>query len=146
MAKEYASGYELFHLDLDTLAWEDTEPPRRRNLTGSGNVIKKAIVENKTWVTEGCYSDLLNLVIQDASEVIFLNPGIETCVENCRNRSWEPHKYRSMKDQDWNLDMLIGWVKEYETRNDEFSLMLHRRLFDEFSGRKTEYRSNNRNR
>lgn len=38
--------------------------------------------------------------------------------------------------------MLIDWVREYETRDDEFSLREHRRLFDTHDGPKTEYTSN----
>jgi hypothetical protein len=38
--------------------------------------------------------------------------------------------------------MLLGWVREYETRDDEFSLREHRRLFDTHEGKKVEYRSN----
>lgn len=44
--------------------------------------------------------------------------------------------------QDANLRMLIGWVREYETREDEFSLREHRRLFDAHGGPKVEYTSN----
>jgi len=80
-------------------------------------------------------------VIKSANEVIFLNPGIETCISNCRKRPWEPHKYRSIEEQNSNLDMLVDWIKQYPTRNDEFSLESHQKLFDEFTGKKIEYDS-----
>jgi hypothetical protein len=38
--------------------------------------------------------------------------------------------------------MLIAWVREYATREDEFSLREHRRLFGAHSGAKVEYTSN----
>jgi len=89
---------------------------------------------------------LLGVVIEKTNEIIFLNPGIETCISNCRNRPWEPHKYNTKEEQDKNLEMLLSWIKQYpERNNNECSLSSHQRLFNEFSGKKTEYPSNQRN-
>jgi hypothetical protein len=44
--------------------------------------------------------------------------------------------------QNQNLEMLIRWVREYETRDDEFSLRRHRQLFAEFDREKVEYTQN----
>ena len=38
--------------------------------------------------------------------------------------------------------MLIDWVKSYTLRNDEFGLQAHQKVFDHFSGRKFEIKSN----
>ena len=84
------------------------------------------------------YADLLDYVSKQASEIIFLNPGVEVCIQNCRSRPWEPHKYSSRDEQDKNLDMLIDWVKKYDTREDEFSLKAHSELYESFTGYKTE--------
>jgi hypothetical protein len=37
--------------------------------------------------------------------------------------------------------MLIGWICNYETRRDTFSLAAHRALFDAFVGKKLELTS-----
>ena len=145
LAKELADKFQLPHLDLDTLAWQETNPPARKSIKESADKIDRFLKEKQQWVIEGCYADLLVLVIKKANEVIFLNPGIETCVDNCRNRPWEPHKYQSMEAQNNNLDKLIDWVKQYPERTDEFSLVAHQKLFSEFAGKKTEYHSNDRN-
>lgn len=39
------------------------------------------------------------------------------------------------------LAQLIDWVREYDTRDDEYGLRCHRRLFDAFAGPKREYAS-----
>ena len=146
LAKELCAEEDLAHLDLDTVAWQAaTWPPVRENLAKSKKVIDKFLDEHRGWVIEGCYSDLIALVLDQATELYFLNPGVEACIENCKNRPWEPHKYASIEKQNENLMMLIQWIQEYESRNDEFSLKSHRKLFDEFERKKTEYRSNNRN-
>ena len=93
------------------------------------------------WVIEGCYADLVEVAAASCTELVFLNPGIDACVANCRARPWEPHKYPSKEAQDANLEMLIGWVRAYATRTDEFSLAGHRALFERFGGAKREITS-----
>ena len=145
LAKDHSHKYGLSHLDLDVLAWRVSNPPTRRPLDESAAEVLHFLDHNNNWIIEGCYSDLLGLVIKQASEVIFLNPGEETCVSNCRARPWEPHKYESLAEQNKNLGMLLDWVRQYSVRNDEFSLSAHQKLFDDFTGQKTEFNSNERN-
>ena len=144
LARQYATRLAVGHLDLDTLAWADGDPPTRKPLPDSAALIEQFLAENHGWVIEGCYADLLRMVTARASEMIFLNPGVETCIANCRQRPWEPHKYESPAKQNENLEMLIAWIRQYPERDDEFSLAAHRQLFDDFGARKTEYQSNDR--
>lgn len=142
LAKQLANKNQLSHLDLDTLAWENTNSPSRKPLKDSSKEIEGFLNENSQWVIEGCYSDLLALVLKEANEVFFLNPDIETCINNCKNRPWEPHKYESAEKQNKNLSMLLNWVKTYPEREDEFSLVSHKKLFSKFAGKKRECSSN----
>ena len=137
LAKQLQQNFKLEHLDLDTLAWSDENTPTRKLLTQSINEIDVFLSHKHDWVIEGCYTDLLEYVAKQANEMLFLNPGVEVCINNCRNRAWEPHKYASKEEQDKNLEMLIDWVKQYETRNDEFSLKAHIALYESFQNRKT---------
>ena len=129
------------HLDLDTLAWQPGLPPQRRALADSALDIEAFLDSHRAWVIEGCYADLIELVLPQCTQLLFLNPGLDTCIEHCRARPWEPHKYRSKQEQDANLGMLIEWVRGYESRQDEFSLVRHRALFDGFTGDKRELTS-----
>ncbi|MFN1836044.1 AAA family ATPase [Balneola sp. MJW-20] len=142
LAKEYASEFKLAHLDLDTLAWEDTTPPERRAFKSSAKEIDAFQADHSEWVIEGCYAGLLEYAMRKATEIIFLNPGVKTCVSNARSRPWESHKYPSKKAQDDNLSMLLEWIKKYPLRDDEFSLRAHRILYEGFEGKKKEYTSN----
>ena len=138
LAKNLQNQYQLDHLDLDTVAWQDVVTPVRKHLAQSIVEINLFLAGSDNWVIEGCYADLLTHVARRANEMIFLNLGIETCIRHCRARAWEPHKYASKEDQDNNLDMLIDWVKQYEQRDDEFSLKAHKALFESFIGNKVE--------
>lgn len=136
LSKRLAEKHRLPHLDLDGLAWDPG--PKRRPLQRSAAEIEEFLEEKSGWIVEGCYGDLIELVLPRATEVVFLNPGTQVCLTNCRARPWEPTKYASPEDQDRNLEMLLGWVQEYETRTDEFSLRRHRTIFESYPGNKRE--------
>ena len=142
LAARLARDGGLAHLDLDTLAWLPELPPRRRPLADSTAELAAFMAAHdgrvNGWVIEGCYADLLAAALPRCTQLVFLNPGIDACIANARLLPWEPHKYPSRAAQDANLEMLVGWVREYETRQDEFSLSSHRRLFDSFAGEKVE--------
>jgi adenylate kinase family enzyme len=132
----YAKRAGLPHLDLDTLAWDPG--PKRRPVERSRRELEGFLALHEEWVIEGCYADLLELALPHATRLVFLNPGIEACIAHARARPWEPHKYESKEQQDAKLPMLERWIREYETRNDEFSLAAHRALFEGFGGEKVE--------
>lgn len=136
MARALAAEHGLVHLDLDSIAW--ATPGVRRVTSESLAEIESFLASNDAWVIEGCYADLMDPILSAATEVRFLNPGIEACIANCRARPWEPDKYPTKEDQDAKLAFLLDWVREYETRDDEYSLKSHRALFDRFRGRKRE--------
>lgn len=136
LAKKLCSSEGLSHLDLDTLAWMPVEPPERKPLAESETEILHFISSNTGWVIEGCYSDLLELALLSSSELIFMNLPVDLCIENARNRPWEPHKYESQELQDSNLDMLIDWISQYSERTDTFSKASHMELYERYTGKK----------
>ncbi|MEP4889693.1 MAG: AAA family ATPase [Aliiglaciecola sp.] len=142
LAKELSLQNNLAHLDLDTVAWKPITPPKRLPMSESGKLINDFLSTNSGWVIEGCYSDLLELVTAQATEVIFLNLPVSACIENAKNRPWEPHKYENKEAQDANLEMLIDWIAQYTARTDTFSKLAHEKLFNDFQGEKTMYVSN----
>ena len=95
MARELSRRHGLPHLDLDSLAWD--VPAVRKPLDESNRLLENYLDEHEQWVIEGCYADLLAGAISRASELRFLNPGIEACIRNCRSRPWEPEKYLSSR-------------------------------------------------
>lgn len=92
LAKAIAREAGLAHLDLDTLAWEPVMPPQRKSLAESARLIKDFTTANESWVIEGCYADLLELLAEVADKIIFMNLAVELCQANARARPWEPHK------------------------------------------------------
>ncbi|AQQ69458.1 shikimate kinase [Microbulbifer agarilyticus] len=142
LAKRLSDENDLVHLDLDLFAWLPGSPPRRMPLSESSEKIATCLKGRDSWVVEGCYTDLLEILAKDASEMLFMDLSIEKCIANAKNRPWEPHKYESKEAQDANLDMLVSWIKEYDTRLDTFSRAAHRELFAAFQGKKTLYTEN----
>jgi len=142
LAKKLTQSEGLAHLDLDTLAWQESVPPKRKLLTASELELLTFIQSNKSWVIDGGYVDLLEMAASQANEIIFLNLPVAACIANAKNRPWESHKYDSKQAQDANLDMLIGWIADYYERQDPFSNLAHTEFYENFSGKKVMLRQN----
>ena len=118
--------------------WEP-EWGQRRSLVASIDDLREFITSHDNCIIEGCYSDLIETVLADCMELHFLNPGIDACVANCQKRHSDWKTHQRAEDERSPLEELLPWVRDYEKRDDEFSLTRHRAIFDGFDGRKTEY-------
>ena len=139
MARRLIGNADIPRLSLDEIAWD--RGARRKPLEESLTLLGQFLASNDQWIIEGCYGDLVEAALPHCSELRFLNPDVETCVVHCNRRPWEPSKFPSAEEQNVMLSQLIQWVKDYESRDDEYGLKRHRRIFDGFSGAKREYTS-----
>ena len=139
MARRLMGNGSIPRLSLDEIAWDPG--PTRKPLPESVRLLHEFMQANDEWIIEGCYGELIEVALPYCTELRFLNPGVEVCVAHCHRRPWEPEKFSSPEDQKAMLDQLIAWVKEYETRDDEYGLKRHRQIFAGFAGRKREYTS-----
>lgn len=137
LAREINRRKEVPVLSLDDVAFASEAV--RRPVEESLADVHTFVRQHPSWVVEGCYADLIGGILSEADTLLFLNPGVEQCVQNCLNRPWEPEKFASLEEQNRYLEPLIAWVREYETRTDEFGLQSHRELFERFSGSKVEF-------
>ena len=137
-AKALAEEFDLPHLDLDSIVWE----PGRIAVQRSHSSIQRDLVAfmsgHGNWVIEGCYGEFVQSAALECSELVFLNPGLDTCLQHNQARPWEPHKYESKQAQDAMLENLLSWVRDYYTRDDNWSYRTHRHIFDSFKGSKRE--------
>ncbi|MBD2452250.1 shikimate kinase [Nostoc sp. FACHB-152] len=138
LANKLAKDLSIPILDLDTIVWQPNQIAIRRPQEDIVNDLQNFIDHNISWVIEGCYSTLIQVALQFATEVYFLNPGISKCVENNRHRPWEAHKFPSIQAQAETFEFLQNWIQQYKEHDDEFSYSSHRSLFDQYNGRKYE--------
>ena len=138
-AHALAARERIPHLDLDTIVWE----PGRIAVVRAADAIRASldafVAANPNWVIEGCYGELVEAAAATATELVFLNPGLQACLANNAGRPWEPHKYASLEQQNSMLANLQAWVADYYQRTDHWSYAAHRRIFDEYRGPKTEH-------
>ena len=125
-------------LDLDTIAWEPGQSAVPRNEAFARDDVLAFCGSNPNWVVEGCYTTLIEAALEFTPRLVFLNPGLEVCLANCRSRPWEPHKYGSKQEQDKSLQFLLSWVADYYNRAGPLSLQAHRNCFDAYAGPKCE--------
>ena len=137
-AKALSEKFDLPHLDLDSIVWEAGKIAVQRAPTDIQRDLIEFMSGHDAWVIEGCYGELVQSASLECSELVFLNPGLDTCVQHNRSRPWEPHKYESRQAQDAMLEHLQNWVREYYARDDNWSYKLHREIFDAFDGNKRE--------
>lgn len=139
MARSLLRYQHVPYISLDQIAWD--EGTQRKPLDVSIRELEDFMLKNEKWIIEGCYGDLVEIALPYCTELRFLNPGIDVCIDHCRLRPWEPEKYASHEEQQAMLTTLIEWVREYESRDDEYGLKHHRKIYENFYGRKTEYTS-----
>lgn len=123
-------------LDLDTLAWEPQKVAVPRDAAAARADVECFCDEHSDWIVEGCYADLIAASLRHAPLLIFIDPGADQCVANCRRRPWEAHKFRSKAEQDEKLAYLLDWVRDYYVRDGSMSLKAHEALFRSYTGPK----------
>jgi adenylate kinase family enzyme len=136
LARQLAEVHSLPTLDLDTVAWESGKIAVARDADDAAADLRGFCDAHEHWVIEGCYGNLARVALERSPALLFLEPGVDACLANCRNRPWEPHKYASREDQDQKLEFLLAWVAEYYSRTGSLSLADHEALFDTYAGRK----------
>ena len=139
VARQLARQHSLAHLDLDLIVWEPGKVAVQRDPTSISASLDAFLGAHDRWVIEGCYGELVEAASSHCTLLIFLNPGLEVCLENNRRRPWEPHKYESKDAQDEMLKNLQAWVAGYYERMDQWSYRAHRLIFDSFAGNKSEH-------
>src|SRR4051812_33820196 len=117
LAGQLSAGHMAHILDLDTIAWEPAQIVVRRELNLALSDLRTFCESREHWTVEGCYGNLIEASLAYGPELIFLNPGLEQCLLNCRARPWEEHKYPSKQEQDSKLAFLLQWVTGYYTRD-----------------------------
>jgi adenylate kinase family enzyme len=127
-------------LDLDTVAWVPNLIAVARPAEEAQSDVRAFCAAHTSWVVEGCYGNLVQASLQFAPRLLFLNPGEQQCLENCRARPWEAHKYASKQEQDQRLEFLLSWVSQYYTRSGEMSLTAHTACFNAYPGKREELR------
>lgn len=122
------------HLDLDTIAFDGTS--NRRPFEESVRDLEEFIGNNPDFVIEGSYASLIGAAVPYADELHFLNIGTAACLENARNRPWEPLKFPSLEAQNEVLGFLLDWIASYDHRDDDYGLQAHMEVFEQFPGKK----------
>ena len=139
LARQLGERFGWAVLDLDTVAWEPDRIAVARDPAAACADVRAFCDSNRDWVVEGCYASLVAQALVDSPTLVFLDPGVEACLQHCRQRPWEAHKYPSKAAQDEKLAFLLDWVREYPLRDGDLSLSAHRSLFETATTRKLHW-------
>lgn len=136
LARDLALTHDLTTLDLDTVAWEPDQIAVPRDKALALAQVRGFCANTPQWVVEGCYAGLIGAALPYANMLLLLEPGVRACIANCHSRPWEPHKFRSLQEQNRHFAPLLDWVRGYYQRDGDASLREHQALFDAFAGPK----------
>jgi len=135
LARALAADRPIAILDLDLVFWQPGTAIERPSADRIADV-ERFCREHDSWIIEGCYADLVAATLPWHPELVFMDPGRDTCIANCRRRSHEPHKYQTPEEQDQRLEFLLAWVADYYRRDGLMSHRAHQALFDGYRGPK----------
>lgn len=136
LARRIAIAHQVPLLELDAIVWEPQQTAVERASAAVKADLTRFLRDQSDWVVEGCYGELIELILPAATELVFLDLDEEICVANNRGRPWDANKYASKAAQDAMQVNLLSWVKSYYTRNDAWSQAKHRELYASHSGKK----------
>ncbi len=108
LARTLVRGSDTLILDLDTLVWEPGQIAQPRDPEIVIEELQQFCNRHPDWIIEGCYAHCIQAALLYGPELVFLDPGLDVCLSNCRNRPWEPHKYATKAEQDSKLEFLLG--------------------------------------
>jgi adenylate kinase family enzyme len=88
---------------------------------------------SRDWIVAGTAGHLVQATLAWQPELLFLNPGPEVCLRNCRERSLDS------RSPSQRLPEQLQRVADYYRRDgDENSLHTHRAIYDNYQGPKRE--------
>lgn len=88
LAQQLAIAHGLSHLDLDSIVWEPGKIAVLRDAGAIADSLNAFLAAHDRWVIEGCYGELVDAASSHCTELVFLNPGLQTCMEHNRQRPW----------------------------------------------------------
>jgi adenylate kinase family enzyme len=88
LAKAMAAQHAITHLDLDTIVWMPEQVGVQRPRDDIRRSLRSFMDTHNRWIIEGCYGELVQAAAPECGELVFLNPGGETCVAHNRHRPW----------------------------------------------------------
>jgi adenylate kinase family enzyme len=130
LACKLASRINLVPVHLDDVYWQ----PGRYGIARDKAVVieeVKALCQTDTWLMEGVYGWLVNVILPRANRLIWLDLPEDECVANVRERGMQGGESRE------SFEELLTWISEYRARKNNWnSFDAHLKLFEDYSGAK----------
>lgn len=123
------------HIALDIIFWEAGGYNRKRDAQEIQADLKE-IKNSSTWLVEGVFGHLLDMLMDFTDTLIYMDLPWEECKKNLLSRGSESSRQLDPKKAEKNFHALLEWAEAYETRDGKASKMYHDTFFASFSGDK----------
>ncbi len=130
LALSVASAASVPCIHLDDMHWAPGHKGVVRD-RGLRDDMVRAAARGDRWVMEGVYGQLVNMVLDRVTTLVWLDLPIADCISAARSRG--PHDGETAEQ----FQSLIDWIGGYRTRTGNWnSFEAHLRLFDAYLGAK----------
>ncbi len=120
---------------LDDMHWEPGHFGIARERELRDRMVMEAAAAER-WIMEGVYGQLVNMVFDRVTSLIWLDLPEEECIANARRRGIQGG------DSETGFQDLLTWIAEYRARKNNWnSFEAHAKLFDAYSGPKLRPRN-----
>jgi adenylate kinase family enzyme len=121
-------GLSVVH--LDDMHWEPGHNGIARD-RALRDADVQAAAQADTWIMEGVYGQLMNMVLSRVTALIWIDLPEGECMANIRQRGMQG------EESEEQFQDLLNWVSEYRTRTKNWnSFEAHSKMFDAYSGPK----------
>ena len=124
LAKNLSEIYDFYHIDVDDLMWENTDPPftiRRDNFIIK-NLIQEQINSHKNSIISGSVVNIYDELRPEIDLFIYMNLDIETRIKRINQRELRRFGKRVLPGGDLydKHQAFLEWVSDYEHNPEYF--------------------------
>lgn len=125
-------------VNLDALVWEPGGFNSRRP-QAIINAEIQALAKASSWVVEGVFGRLLEMLIPTADTLLFLDLDGSVCRDSLLSRGSQSAKQHDPEAAEENFQKLLLWAGEYHLRTGQSSRLFHNKLFEGFCGNRVRF-------
>lgn len=139
LAAAMSKAWSLPVIDLDNIFWLPGGYAEKRPVDAVRFQIEQRKADER-WLFEGVYGELIALVLDRATFLVWLDIDWSTCHASImERRSRSPDELRGKTEESFKA--LLDYAENYAAREGPHSQRGHRALFEQFNGEKSCFRT-----
>jgi adenylate kinase family enzyme len=140
LAKRHADLLGIPVVHIDDIFWEPGGFDKKRPQEVVLSMIQEAKAMD-SWIVEGVFGELAEQFFDCAESLVWLDIDWPTCQARLLKRGSESRQHLGRAESEQGLKNLVEWASQYYERTNARSYAGHRKLMEDFPGRKVHLKS-----